>query len=128
MSKILTLDSSGYVSDPPLIVDILMRNFFVANYTQTNVHWGQIHSLPYLISKYASDMYGLSDSIKRSLEEMLSGHFESVNVDVEIVDISDETPLQNIKITASVYSNNIAFDVGRLLTLVKNRISKIEDI
>ena len=59
---------------------------------------------------------------------MLSGHFESVNVDVEIVDISDETPLQNIKITASVYSNNIAFDVGRLLTLVKNRISKIEDI
>lgn len=128
MSKILTLDSSGYVSDPPLIVDIIMRNFFVANYTQTNVHWGKIQSLPHLISKHANDTYGLTDAVKRSLESLLGGHFDSVNVDVVILNVTEEEPLQNIQITASVYNDNMVFDVGRLLTLVKNRISNIETI
>lgn len=128
MNKILTLDTSGYVSDPPLIVDRVMRNFFVANYTQTNVHWGQIHSLPHLIAKFAEDMYGLSDAISSALESMLSGYFSSVLVDVTLEDIVENEPQQNIKIVATVYMDGAAFDVGKLLTLVKNRISKIENI
>lgn len=128
MSKILTLDTSGYVSDPPMITDIVMNNFFVANYTQTNVHWGQIHSLPWLISKHAEDMYGLSDAVERALEIMLSGYFDTVNVSCEIMPITEERPLQNIKVTATVFKDGAAMDVGKLLTLVKNRISKVENI
>lgn len=128
MTKILTLDSSGYVSDPPLIVDRIMRNFFVANYTQTNVHYGQIKSLTHLISRHAENMFELSDAIKRALESMLGAHFESVIVDVEINEIDNANVLQNIKITASVYSGDIAFDVGKLLSLVRNKISNIEDL
>ena len=128
MNKILTLDTSGYVSDPPLIVDRVMKNFFAANYTQTNLHWGQIHSLPHLISKFAEDMYGLSEAISGSLEHMLGGYFSSVSVSVTIDDIVENDPQQNIKIVATVYMDGAAFDVGKLLTLVKNRISKIENI
>ena len=128
MNKILTLDSSGYVSDPPLIVDRVMKNFFVANYSQTNLHWGQIYSLPHLIAKFAEDMFGLSDAISSSLESMLGGYFSSVSVDVTIDDIVENDPQQNIKIVATVYMDGAAFDVGKLLTLVKNRISKIENI
>lgn len=128
MAKILTLDTSGYVSDPPLVTDIIMRNFFVANMSQTNLHWGQIHSLPYLISKYASNMIGLQSAIEQSLQSMLGGYFDTVNVDCDIIPISEENPLQNIKITATVFKDGVSFDVGKLLTLVKNRISEIENI
>ena len=128
MSKILTLDTSGYVSDPPLIVDRVMRNFFVANYTQTNLLWGHIHSLPWLLSRFAEDMYGLSDAISSSLESMLAGYFSNVSVEVSFSDIVEHAPKQNIKIVATVYHDGVAFDVGKLLTLVKKRISGIESI
>ena len=128
MSKILTLDTSGYVSDPPMVTDIVMNNFFVANYSQTNVHWGQIHSLPYLLAKYAQDMNGLSNNIESALQTMLGAHFDTVNVSCEIVPITQDNPLQNIRVTATVYKDGAGFDVGKLLTLVKNRISKIENI
>lgn len=128
MSKILTLDSSGYVSDPPLIADRIMRTFFVANYSQTNLYWSQIHSLPNLIAVHAEDMHGLSDAISSALESMLSGHFTSANVDVTIEGIYENDPKQNIKIVATVYQDGVAFDVGKLLTLVKKRISGIENI
>ena len=128
MGKMLTLDSSGYVSDPAIIADRVMGNFFVANYTQTNVHWGQIYSLPYRISKHAEDMFGLSNSIEQALEAMLSGYFDNVNVSVEIAVISEHNPLQNIKIVATVFKGGTTMDIGKLLTLVKNRISKIENV
>ena len=73
-------------------------------------------------------MFGLSDAISSSLESMLGGYFSSVSVDVTIDDIVENDPQQNIKIVATVYMDGAAFDVGKLLTLVKNRISKIENI
>ena len=128
MNKLLTLDSSGYVSDPPLIVDILMRNFFVANYTQTVVHYGRIHSLPYLISKHSKNKYALSDDIKRSLEALLSAHFDAATVEVEITSMDNSPGLENIKITASVYKDDLVLDVGKLLSLVNDKISNVETI
>lgn len=128
MNKILTLDTSGYVSDPPLVVDIVMNNFFRANHSQTNVHSGQIHSLMYLIAKHAEDMIGLASAIEDALEIMLSAHFESANITVDIDDTSGTDVLQNIKISATVFDSGASYDVGRLLSLVKNRISKIESI
>ena len=41
-----------------------------------------------------------------------------------IDDIVENDPQQNIKIVATVYMDGAAFDVGKLLTLVKNRIYK----
>lgn len=128
MNKILTLDTSGYVSDPPLIVDIVMNNFFRANRSQTNVHWGQIHSLTFLISRHAQDMTGLEKAIQDSLEIMLGAHFDHAQVECTIEDISNDNVLQNIKVSATVHSGNISYDIGKLLTMVKNRVSKIEDV
>lgn len=128
MNKILTLDTSGYVSDPPLITDIVMNNFFRANRSQTNVHWGQIHSLAFLISRHAQDMRGLETAIEDALEIMLTAHFDHVEIECTIDDISNEDVLQNIKVMATVYVGNVAYDLGKLLTLVKNRVSKIEEV
>lgn len=128
MNQIMTLDTSGYVSNPPLIIDIVMNNFFRANRSQTVVHWGQIHSLPYLLSKHAEDMGGLSAAIETALEIMLNAHFDSSNINCTIQDISEVDSLQNITITATVFYGGQSYDMGKLLSLVKNRISKIENI
>ncbi len=128
MNKILTLDTSGYISDPPLIVDTVMNNFFRANRSQTNVHWGQIHSLPYLIATHAEDMDGLETAIENALVIMLTAHFDDAEVTCEITDISETNLLQNIKVSATVFDNGLSYDVGKLLSVVKNRISKVEDI
>lgn len=128
MNKILTLDTSGYVSDPPLIIDIVMNNFFRANRSQTNVHWGQIHSLPFLISRHAQDMTGLSKAIEDSLEIMLCAHFDQATINCTIDDIVENGTLQNITVTATVYIDGVSYDIAKLLSMVKNRVSKIEDV
>lgn len=126
--KLLTLDSSGYISDPPLIIDRILNNFAVANYSQTVVHYGQIKSLPWLIQRYAQDKFGLQAGIKDSLEIMLSGYFDTVDVEVNIVpDIDGVEVKQNIIIDVIVSRGMQSWSIGKLLQMVNQKLFKIED-
>lgn len=126
--KLLTLDSSGYISDPPLIIDRILNNFAVANYSQTVVHYGQIKSLPWLIQRYAQDKFGLQAGIKDSLEIMLSGYFDTVDVEVNIVpDIDGVEVKQNIIIDVVVSRGMQSWSIGKLLQMVNQKLFKIED-
>lgn len=126
--KMLTLDTMGYLSNPSLIVDRTFRNFFVANYSQSSVHHGDIKSLPYLITKNAENYYSLASDIRLALEMMLSGYFDNVEVECTIDPISEaQTTKQIITVNVDVYRGLNKWSAGRLLTLVKNRISKIEN-
>lgn len=127
--KMVTLDMGGYVSDPPSIVDRIFRNFFVSNYSQTNVHYGKIQSLPWIIARYAEDMYGMELAIKHALQTMFEGFFERVDVDVHIDPTDGKDSIDHtIQVDVTVYKNSIAYSAGKLLSLVKTRISKIEDV
>lgn len=126
--KLLTLDSAGYLSDPPLIIDRILNNFAVANYSQSIVHYGQIKSLAWLIQRYAQDKYGLQSSIKESLEIMLSGYFDTVDVNVSIEPTLEETEVkQNIIIDVMVSRGIQTWSMGKLLQTVNNKLFKIED-
>lgn len=126
--KIMTLDSRGYISDPPLVADIIMRNFFVSNYTQTNVHWGNIHSLPYLVSMYAEDILGLTNAIRNALTTMLSVKFDRVDIDVTAKPIvEDNESQQEIVVDAKLYLGLNVYSLGKLISLVDNRVSGIID-
>lgn len=127
--KLLTLDMAGYITDPSIIADRLMSNFFVSNYSQTNVHYGDIKSLPYLIYKHAEDMLGLQRAITSELESLLLSAFDRVNVDCTINDKSEELErIQIIVINATVYRGIHEYNLGKLIGLVRGRISTIEDI
>lgn len=116
------------MSDPPLIADRVMRNFFVANYSQTNVHYGEIQSLPYLIYKDAENMELLKNDIETALGKLLRGYFESVDVNVEIKNLEEEVEsVQNITIDVVVQSGLNRYSLGRLIYLANGRISKIEE-
>lgn len=129
MEKMITLDTMGYVNDPSIILDRVFRNFFVANYSQTNVHYGRIHSLPWLIQRHGEQYFELSLAIKDALTEMLKGYFDSVDVDCDISPSVDGLEVkQIITVSINVYRGLQGWSAGRLLTMVKNRVSKIEVI
>ena len=73
-------------------------------------------------------MDGLETAIENALVIMLTAHFDDAEVTCEITDISETNLLQNIKVSATVFDNGLSYDVGKLLSVVKNRISKVEDI
>lgn len=128
-TKLITLDSMGYVSDPSIIIDRVFRNFFVANYSQTNVHYGKIHSLPWLIANYPEDYFRLQVVIKDALTSMLKYYFDNVEVDVNIEPLHENLEIkQIITVELHVYRGLQKWSGGRLLHLVKNRISKVEEI
>lgn len=126
--KMLTLDSAGYISDPPMIVDRVFNYFSVANYSQSMVHYGQIKSLPWLIQHHAQDLYGLEHAIKDALEVMLSGYFDSVNVDCQIrPEIEGVEVKQNIIVDVVVSRGFESWSVGKLLRMVNKKTFVIED-
>lgn len=126
--KLLTLDMGGYISDPPLVADRIMRNFFVANYSQTNVHYGDIHSLPYIIYQYAEDMLSMSDAIKNNLQAMFTGFFNEVNVTVDIVDLDESIEVKkNIIIDVVLRKDVNTFSLGRLVEMTNGKISGIRE-
>ncbi len=126
--KLMSLDSSGYISDPPLIVDRILNYFAVANYSQTVVHYGQIKSLPWLIQRYAQDKYGLQSGIKESLELMLGGYFDTVDVECTIEpDIENLEVKQNILVDVVVTRGIQSWSMGKLLQMVNQKLFKIED-
>lgn len=126
--KLITLDSAGYISDPPLIMDRILNNFAVANYSQSVVHYGQIKSLPWIIQRYAQDKYGLQAGIKESLEIMLAGYFDTVDVTVTIEpEVEGLEVKQNIIVDVIVSRGVQSWSMGKLLQLVNNKLFKIED-
>lgn len=128
-NKLITLDTMGYISDPSLIIDRVFRYFFVANYSQTNVHYGNIKSLPWLIARYPEDYFSLQREIKDALTSMLYGYFDNVEIDCTIAPEMEGLEVkQIITIDFTVYRGGRSWSGGKLLTLIKNRISKIEEV
>lgn len=122
-----TLDSSGWVSDPPNIVNRILTNFFVANHSQTVVHWGKVYSLPFIIAENAEDDVGLKEDIKTALSTMLRGYFTNVTVDIDVVPFNDADQRRNVIIDVLVNVNDATYSLGKLLTLVKDNIIEIKD-
>lgn len=128
-TKLITLDSMGYTSDPSIIIDRVLRHFFVANYSQTNVHYGQIKSLPWLIQQHPQNYSYLQTEIEDAIKALLYGYFDNVECNVTIEPVNEATEIdQIITVDVNVYRGAKKWSGGHLLQVVKNRVSKIEEI
>lgn len=123
-----TLSSAGFVRDPAVILERQLSYFFIADYSQSNQHYGRVASLPYLIKNYAHRPDMLVDRIATAIENMLASYFESVAITVELTEPYEDSPQFDITLEGSVTQNGSRYGIARLLTISNSTLKNVADL
>ena len=124
-----TLSSSAWVGSVPEKADKLLSYYFANEASQSNLYRGKIISLTHQIQEFGSDPDTLQSRIRSTMEQYLSGYFDSVQVRVDT-----KTPLPGdpnriqITLTVDVVEDGISISLGRQVLAINGSIKEIIDL
>ena len=74
----------GWVTDPIVILDKCLANFYLTDYLQSNLFFGQLHSLPKILQEHGNRIEAARIQIESQLQIYLAAYFDKVNVSVSV--------------------------------------------
>lgn len=119
-----TLSSAGYVQDPAQILDTLLSYFFVADYSQSNAHYGEVASLPYIIKVNSNNRGGLTRDVESTLVRMLGAYYDSVSINVTVEENNGSPESYDIRVTGSVTSKGRQYSLAKLASVANDKLIK----
>lgn len=124
-----TVSTSGWVDNIPEKADRLLSYYFVSDFSQSNLHRGQILSLPAQLQQNGHDPLALRQAMKSELENYFGQHFDSVVVDVDTETPNPQDP-NRIQVTVGVIITHQGrqYSLGRLVRTINSTIVDIIDI
>lgn len=97
-----TLSSSGVLSNPSLILDRLIKYFLASNQNQSNIFPNDTASLKYIVHLHSKNPMGFRDALISSLNKMLRRYFKTVDIIVQLNDITTESLVKEIQLEINV--------------------------
>lgn len=124
-----TLDTNGWVSDVQSKITGIFLDYLANNYSQSDIHLGNVRSLPYTIASNPRDMRGLRTAIERDLEILYGAYTDSVTTNISITDFDDGNELNyyNIVLDVRVQEGLSLFNIGRYIKVENGKIITISD-
>ena len=124
-----TVSTSGWVNDISEKADRLLSYYFVSDFSQSNLHRGQIVSLPQQVQEFGHDALALERAVKSALESYFGRYFESAIVDVSTTSPNPLDPNRiQVKVGLIVTDGGRQYSVGKLVRTFKGTIIDIIDI
>lgn len=124
-----TLSTSGWLGDPYYKAAQILSYFFASNASQSNLYIGRVRALSELIQRLGNDPLALEQEIKTALTEMLTPHFDNVELTVKITTKTVENSVdENIVIDALLVDKGKTYTLGRLITVVDSKVMEIVEI
>lgn len=120
-----TLSASGWERGIKEKADRLFSYFLVSQFSQSQLYYGNIKSLPYLIKLHPNNNTTLSQAIEDSLIDLFERYFQTVTANVSIVDVEGEGARQRIEIDVVVTENNLRYPLAKLLDVNNSVIGKV---
>lgn len=114
-----TLSRQGFVSTPVEICEQVFADFVATNYSQSNLFYGQLLSLPQIIQSCGQDLSKLVVKTQESLQSLLSQYFSGVQVYVsqKSSDSTNENAAQRTLVVSATFQHNgITHDFAQELT------------
>jgi len=122
------LSHRGFVNDIVGRVDLLLSYFLVANYSQTELYYSKITSLPYLVKRFGEDPRQLVSQVQSSLTTYFSRYFEGILIecDFQYLDrIAATGPYRiTIQITA-LDQNGVRVNIASELSMIDGTFKEI---
>lgn len=119
-AKLPMLNRNGWIENKEIVIDKLFEHFLASEYSQTNLLYGEVASLKFILASSAN-VDSIRHDIISALNTLFSKYFDTVSVYVNVV--SDEKTGTNIF--------NISMEIkddGETYTLykaVETRLGKI---
>jgi hypothetical protein len=121
-----SLSDKGWIHDVKPKADKLMGYYMTSNYSQSNLFFGEIVSLPKQIQEHNSDPVALRELIRSDLERILGRFYDSVSVDVSTSLANQDDPGRlNVTVQALVAQDGQTYSLGRLIESVNGKVVKI---
>jgi len=99
-----SLSSDGFIENRSILSKKLYEMFLASDKSQSNFNDSQ--SLKYILNSETEDEYSKNEEIRKSLEKLYSGYFDSVIISVSNKTNTDNVVIYSIQIDAS-YQGNI---------------------
>lgn len=123
------LGALGWTNSTLLTLDHLMSDFFIAEYSQTSIFYGQIASFPYLLQKYRDDPTGLTSATQETLLSYFRRYFNNVVVECTLANPDTEENNLSMSIYAEVTDNtNHTYTVARMGEIINGKFSRLINI
>lgn len=121
-----TMSAVGYVTGVTETIDRMFAYWLTAQYSQTYLARGNIHSLQYLIQKYDGNPERLCEAVNKDLKAYFTGIFDAVNVtcNPRYATTERNEKFYMLEIDIKVSNGSIGYDVGRRLLEIEDGIFK----
>ena len=115
-----TLTVDGFVHSVPQTCDYLLAYFFLSQYSQSNLYYGKISSLAYIIQENGHDEQTMLLRIQSTLTTLFNRYFDSVEVSANITRDEDNEAQYEIVTELIVRRGDISYNVGRQVSLINS--------
>lgn len=92
-AKLPMLNRNGWIENKEIVIDKLFEHFLASEYSQTNLLYGEVASLKFILASSAN-VDSIRHDIISALNTLFSKYFDTVSVYVNVV--SDEKTGTNI--------------------------------
>lgn len=130
MSNVMpSLSEDSWCFSGVKIADYMLAHFFLSDYSQTYIYFGQVSSLPWIITDNQGNIGATCAATQRTLQTYFSRYFNNV-----VVEVSEEPNVDEpSKAQMSIYVKFTEEDgttqvVGKMLTINDTVIEKIINI
>jgi len=119
----------GWVSALENKADYALSCFLTSEYSQSDLYYGKIASLPYLVQRYSNDPIELQSAARDSLEGLIQRYFGEENaVEVNVTEDSDKPGQLTIRFNCIIRENNRSYSLGKQVETLNGRVTRIAKI
>lgn len=124
-----TLDTNGWVSDVQSKITGIFLDYLANNYSQSDIHLGNVRSLPYTIASNPRNTRDLRTAIERDIEIIYGAYTDGVTTNISVTDFdeSKELSFYNIIIDVRVQEGLSLFSIGKYIKVENGKIIGISD-
>lgn len=120
-----TLTPKGFVSSIADKADTALLNFYLSQYSQTNIHRGVRRPLAYLVQQFGSDGKAITDALDLELTSYLNNLFDYAEVDV---DWTEEGKGIKLQLNVMIRDGDNEHSLGHVISTDNSKIIDIIDV
>lgn len=117
-----------WVTDPVSMLDLMLAQSMVSEWSQTNQYRGTITSFPYLVAKFGSDPLQMTRETETAYQNYIEKHYEGALVTVTFNDPKDGSGKYELYIYIEVFVDGKKYDLTRGFSIIDSTFKKISEI
>ena len=120
------LDTDGWIRTPEHVVDHLLSDFFLSDYSQTENFTGRVASYAWLVHEYQADTGRLSQEVAQALTSYFMDYF--YDVDATVTWANEDNTINRQKLIISMQITDGAGTIHELVRIANQDGFKVTSI